>query len=397
MDRIRLIPDQLFLTDEAADRTVTTQGFNRRVISRGKERPQSMTITLTNGHHQLFTVVCHPLSDRRWRIGCIDLNLPALVHGHNGRPILAQDELVLALTRLRHFLRKITIMACHDRLIPGVGRHNVGFISYLEAMIQIQDPEHRLLRASHVAHLPYQQKPALVCWGESTRFRSREVDLSFYDKNAQRRHGHALPPDIPGVRIEQVLKQPERIARQVAATGSYSGQKGEVVRTMSLRSSYALVHQAVSRMSGWGMVADDTLSNLSGPARLLILGLGSGIGKPYALQEAIDRYKEVCAPCDRTLRSVIRAMSAYATSYTGGFGIPVLPADMDDLAISEIRHTGDEADYKALLSQLEAPSHPDPEISQAWSVTTFLPRRPDGFEIIGRTGPEPTMPWKQTL
>jgi len=397
MDRIRLIPDQLFLTDEAADRNVTTHGFNRRVISRGKERPQSMTLTLANGSHQVFVAIGHRLSDGRWRIGCIDLNLPSLVHGHNGRPIVSQHELILALTRLSHFLRKITIPECHDRLVPGVGYHNLGFISYLEAMIQIQDPGHRLLRSSHVAHLPYQQKPALVGWDESTRFRSRESDLSFYDKHAQRRRGHPIPADIPGVRIEQVLKQPERIVRELVATGAFTGQKGEVARSVSLSSSYALVRQAVSRLSGWGMMVDDNLSKLSGPARLLILGLGARIVEPYAVEEAIDRYKEACAPCERTLRNVVRAIREYAATYTGRCSIPVLPDDMDDLRISEVRHTGLETDYKSLLSHWEVPSVPDPEIAQAWSVTTFLPRKPDGFEIIGRAGPQPTMPWKNTF
>ncbi len=398
MDRARFILDKVFLTDEASNRKTAAEGFGRRVISRGKHRPESMILSVLNGNHSLIKAICHRLRDSRWRLGHLDLNLPALVHGHNGRPIRSNDEVALALTRARHFLKIITTQESHHNLIPGLGRENYGYIHYLEAMIQIQDPGHRLLRASHVATLPHQHKSPMVCWGESTRFRSREADLSFYDKQAQRRRGRLHPEGIPCLRIERVLKNPERLARELVETGEFAAPPGEVVRSISLSSSNGVVRRTVARLSGWWESDTTGLAKLPTPARNLAVGLGARITSPHSVDAALDRYEAACNPCERTLRNVVRALRSYAALFTAQASLPsnVLP-DPCALAVSELHDTRAESEYKSLFYHWGIPSVPDPDISDAWSMSSFIAKKPEANQLIGHTGPEPYMPWKDTF
>jgi len=398
MDRVRLVLDHVFLTDEAANRNTTTEGFGRRVVSNGKHQAESMILSVSNGNHPLVRAICHRLHDGRWRIALLDLNLPALAHGHNGRPLLCNDELAFALTTMKHFLKKVTTPDSYGRLVPGVGQENSGYIHYLEAMIQVQDPGHRLLKASHVTMLPHQHKAPMICWGESTRFRSREADLSFYDKHAQRRRGHLIPTGVPCVRIERVLKNPARLARELTEAKAFAGVPGEVVRTMPLLSGNALVRHAVSRLSGWWESDTTTLAKLPTPVRNLAVGLGARITSPHSVDAALDRYKAACNPCERTLRNVVRALRSYAALFSAEASAPsnVLP-DPCALAASELHDTRAESEYKALLSHWGAPSVPDPDISAAWSMASFIAKKPETTQLIGHTGPEPYMPWRNTI
>lgn len=395
MDRFKYIPDRVFLTAEAANPNHTAEGFERRVRSHGKQRAEFIILSVKNGKHKLISVVCHRLTDDRWRIARVDVNIPSLLHGHNGRSLVSEAEFALALTRLRHFLRRITVPESHGRLLPGIGPNNHGFLSYQETMFQIQDPEHRLLRASHTSRRRYQQKAPLIRWGQSTRFTSVESDISIYDKHAQRRKGLLLPAGIPGVRIELVLKSPERIAQEILASAEFPGQRqrGAVVRTVTMAAGYESVRRALSRMDGWGEKTDEGLSALKGTACLLILGLGPRIADPFAVDAVIDSYRETYRPGPRTLGKVERALRSYATSYVGGTSVSALPEDFGDLPISELRYPQAEIDYKILLKDWDAPEAPDPEIAEAWSRTTFLSKRPEPYELVGHTASDP-LPWK---
>ncbi|QTN31219.1 hypothetical protein HZ994_02365 [Akkermansiaceae bacterium] len=396
MDRFKYIPDRVFLTAEAANPSHTAEGFERRIRSHGKQRPEFIILSVKNGKHKLISVICHRLTDDRWRIARVDVNIPSLLHGHNGRSLVSEAELALALTRLRHFLRRITVPESHGRLLPGIGINNHGFLSYQETMFQIQDPGHRLLRASHTSRRRYQQKAPLIRWGQSTRFTSVESDISIYDKHAQRRKGLLSPAGIPGVRIELILKNPERIAQEILAGGEFPKQRGAVIRTVTMAAGYASVRRALSRMDGWGEKTDEGLSALRGPACLLILGLGAHIADPFAVDAVIDRYRETYQPCARTLGKVEHALRSYATSYVGGTSVSALPEDFGNLPISELHYPQAEIEYKILLKSWEAPQVPDPDIAEAWSRTTFLSKRPEPHELVGHTASDP-LPWTKTL
>ncbi len=396
IDRLRLILALVFLTDEAADRLLTVAGFTRRVTNVGPNRPKSITLTLTSGGHKLLVVISHRLDDGHWRVGCVDLNLPALVFGHNGRPIRTLFEVALALTRAAHFLRLVTQPSCHAWLTPGVGFPNNGYVRSVECMIQIQDPGHLLLTASHTTAVPYQHKSPLVCWGQSTLHKSAELDLSIYDKAAQRRLGTVLPEGIDGTRIEIKIKNPERLATEVMKAGNL-GDGGEVVRTLDLATSYAVVRRNLARMTGWGVTPDLALRDLPVAARHLVIGLGSRISKPQAVDKVLADYRHVCSPCPSTLRNVTNRLRAYAAAVTAPGAAALLPEAMDELQWSDVCNFGAEAEYQAFLTAAAAPMEPCPLIMDAWSRTSFHRLKPEGRDIVGRTVPIHSQPWRRNI
>lgn len=397
MDRLRFILAQVFLTDVAADQRTTVAGFLRRVTTIGKTLPNSITLTLTSDRYKLLTIVAHRLDDGHWRVACADLNLPALVFGHNGRPIRTIRQLALALTRALHFMKLVTRPECHGHLIPGVGTANQGYVKYVECMVQIQDPGHFFLLASHTAHFPYQHKSPLVCWGQWTNFKTVKSDFAFYDKAAQRRAGEVLPAGIDGTRIEYRIKTPDHLAAEAARTKNFQGTPGEVVRTLSLATSYDVLRHRVSQMAGWGMTPDVTLRSLPVAARHIALGLGTRITKPHAVDKALADYRTAFDPCESTLRNVTKHLRAYAMTTHCPEPHALLPETMDQLQWSDVTNGWAELEFKNLLSSTEAPMEPCPEILAAWSNTTFLKRKPTGVDLVGHTAPTFSQPWRKNV
>lgn len=394
MDRIRLILDSVFLPDDALDKLSSVEGFTRRVINIGKSRPKSITLTLKSGRFKILIVVAHRLDDANWRVACADLNISSLVFGHNGRLIRTPFELALALTRARHFMELVTLQGCHGRLVPGVGANN-GFVQYAECSVQIQDPNHLILRGSHTARLPHQQKPALVCWGQSTLFFGTVVEVHFYDKSAQRRMGLVLPEGIDGTRIECKVKKPQRLALEAARTRNFQGSTGEVVKTLSLSTSYDILRHRVGQMTGWGRAPEDALRDLPVAARLLALGLGKSIAKPHAVDKVLSDYRIYCNPCESTLRTVSKRLRAYALATMAPESISMLPDDMEQLNRSDVTDGWVESEYRLFLASSGAPMEPCPEILAAWSQTTFHKRKPTGVDIVGPTAPLNLLPWRK--
>ena len=363
MDRIRIIPAKTFLSDAAAQKSGTADRFLRRVYNEGRKRPQSITLTLPSGHYNLLTVVVQLLQDGIWHVTCIDANLPALLHGHNGRPLRTSGELALSLTRLRHFAKLVTRSDSREHLTPGLGFSNHAYIRTVECMVQLQDAGHRFLKASHVTCLPNQRKSPLICWGQSTLFKSVKFDLSIYDKSAQRRAaGVVLPPDTQGTRVECKIKCPARLADEVNAIGLFRGEGGEVLRTLSLETSYAIVRRQLTRMSGWAMTPAEALRDLPTPARNLAIGLGDRIGQPHVLDKALADYRAASAPCQSTWSRVTKSLRAYSTVAVGGNSPLHLPDALDDVPWSDLALYRTERDYQRFLVETDAPMEPCPAI-----------------------------------
>ena len=215
IDRIKFKPHGVYLNREAVRNRKTTLGWCRRTNTKGEFGPHSLSLRLLFDYYPLVTVISRREANGSWRVDLIDTNLGRLIHGHNCRPVRNATELLLSLTRLKHFVSQVVTPESRGRIIPGVGESNLGYIWSAEIMQQIQDPAHELLLASHVARRRYQHGPALVAWGESTLFKGEETELSIYDKAAQRGRGSVLPVGIPGTRVEFRIKNPERLAKEV--------------------------------------------------------------------------------------------------------------------------------------------------------------------------------------
>lgn len=397
MDRIRIITDTVYLTDEAANQLTTVVGFVRRLTGEGKKRPASLVLSLRIDRYDFLRIVCHRMENGVWRVSCIDANLPAHLRGDNGSPIRTTDELALALTRLLHFVSMVVLPDCQSKIIPGVGKGNRSFIHYLEAMIQIQDPGHQLLIGSHVANMRYQHKPPMITWGESTTFKSRELSLALYDKKSQRKAGILDPAGVESTRIECAIRNAERLAREVKETKAFNGPAGAVVSTMSLESAYAVLRRNIARLSGFGNIVGDLPPGLSKTSKLLLVGLSSQIDEPHVIDLALENYRRAEAPCSRTLRTITQEVREHAARVIAPDALALLPKDFKALRWSDVRMPGSEWLFDALIANMGAPSNSDPEILKAWSSTTFLASKPVGGNIDGPYLPSVALPWKQTL
>ena len=394
MDRIRLIPDRLILTEEAANRSSTRERFDRWLHALGKQHSDSMVLALGCAAYPFLRIICHRLDSGDWRVSCVDANLPSHLHGHNARPIRNDEDLALALTRVRHFVSLVVTPDCHRRIIPGVGWDNKGYVRNVEAMVQIQDPDHRLLVGSHVASMKHQHEHPLVKWGQSTRWSADALTFTLYDKHAQRKSGRLDPPGIQSTRIECSPKNCKRLAQDVAATGLFQGDAGEVVRTLSLRTAYAVLRQNLARVSGCGPVIGDLPAKLSKPARHLLMGLGTRVNVRHEVDLVLENYRR-SGPCERTFRTVSGEVRATALRMMAPDPSALVPPDLEDLRWSDLRLPADESAFATLVRDLEAPAVPDPEILEAWSRTTFLTKKPSGTDLAGPRGFPFSKPWQQ--
>ncbi|MEO8613872.1 MAG: hypothetical protein ABI600_01925 [Luteolibacter sp.] len=385
LDRIRFLADRVFLTEEAAHAARTVKGFKRTVTNEGEIGPRTMVLKFLFGKYPLVRIVAHRPIDGRWRIKLIDANLPALVWGHNGHPIRTDRELALALTRLRYIASLVTSSECQERLIPGIGKGNRGHLSYVEFTGQIQDPEQRLLRSTHVAHRRYQHKHPLVNWKKFTLFDGEESALKFYDKHAQLR-GVVTPADFPCTRFELTLKKAERIGRDVSewnASRQRPEPTGSVVTTLSVRAAYGVLLHSISELSGFGQFPDPSLVEIKGAAQSILIGLGSRIGDPHAVDEALENYVGLKKPCPKTLQDTTKAVRAYAVKWHEPDFETLLPAALEDVRWSEISLYRTEEDFKQLMREIGAPSEADSAIVTAWSKATLLKSKPDSCELVG--------------
>ena len=397
MDRTRMIPDQLYLTNEAANQSTTVDRFYRRVGAEGKEKPASLKLSLAVNRYEFIRIICHRLTNGFWRVSCIDANLPALLKGHNGCPIRTSHDLALALTRLQFFVSLVVRSDCHDRIIPGVGPRNRGFVKYMEMMIQIQDPEHHLLIGSHVANITYQHKTPSIAWGESTSFKGRELNLKFYDKHAQRKSGILDPEGVEGTRVECIARNADRLANEVKDSKAFTGSPGAVVSTLSLESGYDVLRRNLGRTSGFGSIASDLPAKLSTTSKLLLMGLNSNFDQRHAVDLLLENYRRSQNPCERTFRTVNKEVREHAHRFIAPDALALVPPNFQELQWSDVRMPSAEKDFRALVCDMGAPDVPDPQILEAWSSTTMLAAKPTGAELAGLYLPTFDWPWKQTL
>ena len=398
IDFINLKPSQAYLTDEAVDLKTTREGFRRCANTTGKLGGGTIVLKFEIERYAVLTVTAIRVQDGRWWVKHIKANLPALLYGHNGCQLATLRDLHLALTRLRHIVSMVTTPACHDRLIPGIGSGNDGFIDAVEAMIQFDYPDRRFLVGSHFARLKNQQKPTGVYFRQSSTFGTRELILSIYDKLAQLWRGVADPETAQPTRVEARFRDEERLAKDVRKTGIYFGSSGPLLATLSPDTAYALVQLTLSRLTGFGWLSEiDSLQALPKAARLIAASLADLIHEPHRLDLAIENYRLVENPCPRTLQDTESKLRAYALRAFCGDPRKIIPPDRSELPRADVRLPDREKQFSLLMRDIGAPVEPDQDIVEAWSRTTFLPAIPSPGAVFGSVAPAPPIFRTQTL
>lgn len=397
MDSTKFILDRVRLTDEAVMPATTSNGFARDLKIDGKGPHASAILSFKVDNYAVVKVRGLKVRDGHWWATHIEAVLPSLLHGHNGRPIKTAAELALALTRLVHIVKAVVQPQCHQRILPGVGPDNRGYIRRWEAMIQIVDAGHAFLLGCHLAKLKHQQKTCRIHPTESTTLRTREVDVSIYDKHAKLRYGLSCPEDVPGTRIEVIVKDKKRLVREVKSTGLFTGTPGPVLATLNLATEYQIILAALKKVTGIGHIPDrSSLEGLCKNAKLIVGSLGAEVTNIGRVAAALQAYKMSCGPNPNTFRRVEQDVRAYAVRVKIPDPLALIPADHSNLRWSEVHWEMRERQWAVLMRDINAPDEADPAIAAAWSVTSFLPALPPPYELFGGIAPG-KLPFLKTL
>lgn len=396
-DYTKFVLDRVLVTEEAVMPTTTANGFRRSHFVKGKGENVSTTLSFEVDDYAVVKIRALKTRDGRWRALSIEADLPALLYGHSGRAIKTSAEVTLALTRLVHIVKAVIQQECHCRILPGVGQDNHGYIRRWESMIQVQDPDHAFLLGCHLARLKHQQKTPRIHPTESIKLRTREVDVSVYDKGAKIRHGMCFPEDIPGTRIEVVMKDEVRLAKDAKATKLFSGKPGPVLATFSLDAEYAIIRATLNKITGIGWLADrKSMHALSKNAKLIAGSLGAEITDIRRLTVALQAYKKSCAPSPNIFNKIANELHAYALRVVIPDPLTWVPESHADLLWSEVHWAEREGAWAVLMRDIGAPDVADPAIAAAWSKTAFLPFQPLPRELIGDVAPS-ALPFLKTL
>jgi hypothetical protein len=388
IDRLKYQPDRLYLCDEAVDRTSTIEGFGRMVNTEGRTVGGTIVLRFRVARYPILCITAIKVRDGRWWVKWVTANLPALLHGHNGWPLADARELYLALTRLRHIVTRVVAPEGHPRIIPGTG--NKGWLREVECFRQIVDEDHRVLIASHFARLDHQQRPTRVYFGESSKFHTRPLELSIYDKGKEMTYGLPVPEGINATRLEAIFRNEDSLVKAAKATREYSGAPGPVVSTLAPDTALAMVDRALARLSGFGWMAEFTeLPQLCKSARIIAAALGDAIHEPHRLELALEHYLEAVRPGVVTAKNVGKQLRAYSASTHMNHSARSAVIHIGSLPVAQVRWSQREMEFAVLMRDIGAPDEPEPDIVMAWSQTTFLREVPAACELIGAVNPTP--------
>jgi hypothetical protein len=389
LDLIKLRPERLFLSDEA---TKKVHRFTRRHYTDGLEKGGTIVQAFKIDDYAPLKAVARKTRDGRFWITRIEAVLPAMLYGHNGRPIRTIEEQCLALTIVHHILRRLTEPEGHGRIIPGVGPQNLGYISNVECSTTVQDPGHRFIHASHLTRLKNQQQSTGIYLGQSTYLRTRGMKISIYDKVRQMGKGLVESSGNGATRIEAVIKSDLRLGKEVKASRQYAGHPGEVVSTITQETAYEVLRASMNRLTGFGWCpGPGDIGDLCKNAKIIAGALGDHVRDARRVEMALAAYKLNCKPRSNTYRLVARELRAFAIRVVIPDPLSILPDNPADLQWADVPWPIREMEWAALMRDIGAPTEPDPAIVAAWSQTTFLRKKPIPAELVGSVahGPPP--------
>lgn len=386
IDFIKYLVHDVDFTEGAVERTALPDSWKRARYDGDRPATDTIIFRFEVDAYCPVKALGHLTKDGRPRLSKVEAVLPSLLHGHNGRPIQNRIELALAITRLHFLLRFLVCERGHGRIVPGLCAGSLTYLSYVETSVQVQDPQHDLLVASHVARLKHQRFPSAVYWGESTRMSTRELAVKFYDKAAKVKLGFAIPEGMAQTRVEGIYKDADRLSGETRnILGLPKLYEPPPLVTLSPEVAYGLLRQALGRVTGFGWGGDiGTLQTIRNPkARLIAAMLGEAVSDPYRLESALRLYDQMERPGVRTFAEVEKELRAFAFNYIVPQANDLLPDDASDLRWSEVRWKRREDAWATVMRELGVPDEPDPNILNAWSETRFLESKPQPGELVG--------------
>lgn len=376
IDKISIRPDGTYLRDEATNRTETVIGFKRRHIVEGKNRPRSASFQVMGADtYPLLTFIANPTESGRWLVKQIDFCPASLLYGHNAGVLMVQEDLYLALTRLRQILARIIEASCLCRLVPGTSPRSSAHIRNVELMVQFADKDHNFLRASHFATRPGQRFASIIRYGSYTMIPGKEIAIRVYDKETR----YSGNSSSASTRAEVILRTPERLAKCFTKVSGQAGYlDSPVMRTISFQDCYRNLRRELLSLSGFGSILDTSSVDrkLHPAALLLLVGLGEKATSPTEISRALEEYRTLKDPCSKTFNQVSKSIRSAVVRRLYPSVAEALPESLEDFQAHGIKRKDVETEFKSVLQAFGCTDVPDQDIAEAWSKSSQLPSRP---------------------
>ncbi|MCB1130215.1 MAG: hypothetical protein KDN05_03740 [Verrucomicrobiae bacterium] len=399
IDRISFVPEAVRLASAALQKRSLPAHFERRHYTYDGGLKETVSIRCMFDAYPLVRIRAFRASDSEWWIGRTETNVPALLSGHNSSLPTSTEQVALALSRLRHIVGMVADRTTIHGLVPlgDAGRKNRATIAYAEFYHQFDDPGLRFLKASHVARLRNQQKPNLVCWGESTKMITRGLRVSVYDK--LEKDGGLPSGDLTSaVRFELQFPNGQRLARDLSCALGLKPVEAGSVSTINPDGILALMGHINSRLLGfgWSPSAGD-LSGQTKTTKLLALLMGKQLFFPHEVDRVLDNYREVFSPSPTTFQNVEKSLRQFAVAMRlenhPGASLPV-----QSFTPSPISDPWIEGCFARFMDSIGAPNVPDADILDAWGQTRILQCTPKDREQLGLVTPfAPPFPRKDLI
>lgn len=373
IDRISFVPEAVRLASAALQKRCLPAHFERRHRTYDGGLKETVSIRFMFDAYPLVRIRAFKASDSSWWIGRAETNVPALLSGHNSGLLTRTEQVALALSRLRHIVGMVADRTTIHGLVPlgDAGRKNRATIACAEFYHQFDDPGLKFLKASHVARLRNQQKPNLVCWGESTKMITRGLRVSVYDK--LKKDGGLPSGDLmSAVRFELQFPNGQRLASDLSCALGLKPVEAGSVSTINPDGILSLMGHIHSRLLGfgWSPSAGD-LSGQTKTTRLLALLMGKWLFLPHEVDRVLDNYREIFSPSPTSFQNVEKSLRQFAVAMRlenhPGASLPV-----QSFTPSPVSKPWVEDEFSRFMNSIGAPNAPDADILEAWSQTRFL-------------------------
>jgi hypothetical protein len=174
----------------------------------GVKTATTTRIRLGRGQQVFATLEFVSSSSKPPKLVSVEGNLPALLHGHEDRMIGSQDDLELALTRLRWLALPFVDPSEAYLILPGLHPENTGKIEKLGLALQLDDPKRSLFQASGFSTASGSRKMPLFDAGSVTRLPGIGADWIISELAANRGQGEILPSGYTCTRLEVSVLDP---------------------------------------------------------------------------------------------------------------------------------------------------------------------------------------------
>lgn len=373
MDRFKVMPDGVELVTDVLNPayapaevtridTVSIQGFKK------------VKIVIQVGKAKCVRIegVKNDLSE--WRVDSIDANLPKLLWGHNGRCIKTEGDYLMALTVLLRLVEQYITPKTRERILPGMGSGNRGFIGMVEITVQMHDPSSRILLASHSAKYPKVRKPNGIFHGESTTITADEHEFSIYNKRLERGLSKGKSKGNPDstTRIERIYRSNRRLAKALAEN---AGVQAPYIATLSFLDAYTLLRSEVDNLIGFHVNGPFPPSGRYNKHALLAAAFSDRLPpQQRTLDHLMSIIRATILGGPKTRATIRRDLSALLAAKSNLTLDQLIPSDPAHFPWEDIPRHFDELQHRNLLQQRlgEQITAPDPAIVEAFSRTRVL-------------------------